>query len=314
MARPLIIKRPKELGWLGQVAIVVVFVAPILGFIWCWAKVGNVHFEQPQLNLAAHVLLVLLPLIWAGVICSSPMEFTKTEEIVLGRSSYFRQFPVDWWMSLMTLAAPLFAAVTLGYEFFTHYLVHPESLATSPIKALAIMGTTLALGIFCAAILTGSSEPRALVSDEGLRNGISVFYPWADIARVRRRGLLYVIYHKINPALPATCFEVRDPEARSVLEQFLSAKQITISDTTHPQYTLVRIGVFASFIAFLSGCFWLRLNTSIPLLWITVGAFMVGIVFTVLIEKIRGVSNYQKYQPVIEPPSLHDAPPPEKCS
>src|SRR5688572_2987349 len=149
MAGPLIIKKPEELGWLGLVAFVVFVMAPIGGFIWCWVEFGKIHFAQPGLNLAAHTLLILLPLVWVGMMSSTPMEFAETEEIVLGRASFLRQFPVDWWNSLQTLAAPLFAAAMLGYEFFTRHLTHPDELATSPFKALAVMGVTFVLGLFC---------------------------------------------------------------------------------------------------------------------------------------------------------------------
>lgn len=300
MAGPLIIKQQQELSRLELMAFVAFVMAPIGGFIWCWAEFGKIHFTQPWLNLAAHALLILLPLVWARMVSSTPMEFAETEEIVLGRASFLRQFPVDWWNSLLTLAAPLFAAAMLGYEFFTHHLAHPAELATSPFKALAVMGMTFVLGLFCATVFTGSSEPRSLVSEAGLRNGISVFHPWADIARIGTRGNLYIIYHKVNPALPATCFEVRDEKARAVLEQFIAAKQVTISNATHPQYTLVRFGVLGSFVALVLACWWLRLNTSLSLLWITLGAFVTGCILTLLVERIRGVPSYQKYRPVIE--------------
>jgi hypothetical protein len=300
MAGPLIIKKQQEFNWLELVAFVVFVMTPIGGFIWCWVEFGGIHFEQPWLNLTAHTLLILLPLVWARMVSSTPMEFAETEEIVLGRASFLRQFPVDWWMSLLTLAAPLFAAAMLGYEFFTHHLAHPAELATSPFKAMAVMGVTFVLGLFCATVFTGSSEPRSLVSEAGLRNGISVFYPWTDIARIGTRGNLYIVYHQVNPALPATCFAVRDAKARAVLEQFLAAKQVTISNTTHPQYTFVRLGVLGGFVALLLGCWWLRLNTSISLLWITLGAFGTGCILTLLVERIRGVPSYKKYHPVIE--------------
>jgi hypothetical protein len=299
MAGPLIIKTQQEFSRLELVAFVAFVMAPIGGFTWCWAEFGKIHFAQPWLNLAAHALLILLPLVWVGMMTSTPMEFVETEEIVLGRASFLRQFPVDWWNSSLTLAAPLFAAAMLGYEFFTHHLIHPDELATGPFKALAVMGVTFVLGLYCATVFTGSSEPRSLVSEAGLRNGISVFYPWADIARIGTRGNLYIIYHKVNPALPATCFEVRDAKARAVLEQFIAAKQVPISNATHPQYTLVRLGVLGGFVALLIACWWLRWNTSISLLWITLGVFVTGCTLTLLVERIRGVHTYKKYHPVI---------------
>lgn len=304
MAGPLIIKQPKDLGLAGQAAILVFIIAPIIAFIYCWVKHGGIHFEPPWLNLIAHVSLVVLPLVWACMISSTPMDFAESGEFFLGKPrllGFLRNFLVDGWMASLTLAAPLFAAVTLIFEFFTKHLAHPENLTTGPGKALAIMGMTFTLGLFCATVFTGSSEPRALVSNAGLRTGIMTFHPWEDIDHIGVRGQLYIIYNRANAALPATSFEVRTDEARSVLERFLAVHQVKVSNAIHPQYILLRLGVLGAFAGLLGVCFWIRANTGISLLWITVGAVAAGVVLTLLLEQIRGVPKYRKHRPVMEP-------------
>src|SRR5437660_3599273 len=76
----------------------------------------------------------------------------------------------------------------------------PEDLSTAPLRALAILGVTFALGFFYATILLGNSAPHTLVSPAGLRTGLIRFFEWENVHHVSQHGDLYSIYHRVNPA------------------------------------------------------------------------------------------------------------------
>jgi len=297
---PNVIKQPREAGLGWQIVVGVLFAVPAGAFIWCWHKFGLIHFENPALNLGAHAALILVPLAWCVVIYSSPMEFVESGEILVGRGSFFKQFPVDWWMAILTLAAPLFAFLTLIAETHTKYLPNPDLLATSPMQALLVIAVSFGMGLYCCTVFTGSSEPRAMVSDAGFRNGMSVYHPWEDIAKVRRRGNLYVIYHRANPSLPATCFAIQDDKARAIMDRYLAEKNVVISGEDEAVYLWVRAGVLVLFLALMAGGYWVRVNTKISLAWLTLGIFLAGCGLTLWIERYRGVHRYKKLRPVIE--------------
>lgn len=302
MPAPLTIKRPGIASKPMQFAVGVLVAGPLLGVWYAWRNNIDIHLNPPWLNFAAHAALVVVPLIWAFLISAPRVQFEQTEEELLGTSTFFDRLPMDWWTMFMMWPVPIFALVELIVACSTDYLAHPEDLSTSPTRALMIMALTLALGLFYATLLLGKSEPRTLVSNAGLRTDLIRFFEWDKIDHISRNGELYALYHQVNPKLPATCFRVRDPQLRAKLESYIAEHSIPVSNTTHPSFTLTKLGVICGFSLNLAFCFWLRFNTSLSALWIIPISFGFGIVQTLLLEKFRGLSKFGRYMPVIEGP------------
>jgi hypothetical protein len=191
--------------------------------------------------------------------------------------------------------------MAIGVALFGESLPHPEGLSTNPLKALAIMAVTFCLGFFYATMLLGNDEPRTLVSQAGLRTGMLRFFEWENIHHLSQRDEIYSIYHHTNPRLPAASFRLRNPEARATLDRFLSEHPVHVFNGSGPAFAGIRLGVIAGFLVNLLFALWLRLNSSLSILWIAVICFMVGVLLTLLLERVRGVSKHTKYKPVIEP-------------
>jgi len=94
---------------------------------------------------------------------------------------------------------------------------------------------------------------------------------------------------------------LHNPEARATLERFLSEHRVQVFSGSDPAFAVIRLGVVAGFLINLLSALWLRLNSSLSILWIIVICFVLGVLLTLLLERVRGVSKHTKYKPVIEP-------------
>jgi hypothetical protein len=302
MPKSLTIKQHEKDSLLTQIALGFVIVPPIAGLGYCWRFGRDIRFDNPSLNLAAHASLIFFPLLWAVIMGWKPFRLEPTEEFSLGTSSYFGTFRANWWMMLLVWPTAIFAVFALGYAIFTDYLPHPENLLTSPLRGILIVATTLLLGMFYLALLLNRSSPRTLVSSEGLRTGILRFFEWSNIHHMRRDGDIYLIYHHVNPALPATCFRVSDKEARAVLERHILEQQVAVLKDEQPIFMWIKLAVIMGFIGNLAFAIWLWHATALSLLWVDLISLAVGIVLTLLLEKYRGISKWSKYKPIVEMP------------
>ena len=303
MPTPLTVKRPKVPSQPKQLVVGTLILGPLLGLWFVWRNNLDIHFEHPWLNLGVHAALIAIPLSWAFLISSPRLQFEQTEEEFLGNSTFLDKLPTNWWMMFLMWPAPIFAVLNLSQLFFTQYLAYPEDLSTTPLRALAIMAVTFAVGFFYATILMGNSEPQTLVSRAGLRTGLLRFFEWEKIHHLSQQGDLYSIYHHVNPALPAASFKLRDRESQATLERYISAHHVPVFNDMHTSFTHIKVGVILGFLLNLLLAFWLRFNTPLSALWIVLVSFGIGIVLTLMLERIRGVSKYSKYMPIIEGPA-----------
>ncbi len=299
MADPLIVKRPRSASPVAQIVVGVLILFPLMKLYISWRQETDIHSNNPALNLTMHVFLVVIPLIWAALLVYKPLQFEASAETQLGYSGYFSAIGADWWMSLMMWAAAAFASVVLGHNLITEYMPHPETLSTSPAMAAVTMGVSLVLGMVYGIMLRERPETR--VSAEGLRNGLLNFYEWGNIHHISRHGAIYSIHHRANPALPASSFRLRDWESRAVLDRFLLQHSVSLSNVPQPLFLVVKLAVVVGFGLNLLLAFWLWARTSIDARWIVAVSFAVGILETVVLERLRGVSKYSKYKPVVEP-------------
>jgi len=297
MPDPLVIKRPDSGASPGVGFLVsVVILGPIAGLLYLWRTGKEVHFDNPRINLVAHMLIVIVPLIWSALIWAEPFRTKASEETSLARSSYFNTLKVDWWMSFMMWACPLFALGALGY-LATSYLPHADALSTSLLSAVSTMGLILALGVFYGAMLFTRAETR--ISDEGMRNGLLNFYEWESIDHFSREGDIYSIHHKANPALPASTFRLRTPASQATLERFAAEKSVPILEGTGSALATIKIAVIIGFILNIVFCLVLMVATRLDLRWIVAISLGIGLLFTLVLERVRGVSKYTKVKPKI---------------
>jgi|GEM_PF-5670941 len=306
MTKPLTIKRPATASFPEQVVIGVLVAGPVAGLWYCQRTGQELHLSNPWLNLALYVAVFCVPLLWAFLMFHRRLEFEETEEITLGYSSAWEKWPIAWWNMFLMWAALVFGVAVWLHDFFSRCLRHPETITMTPGHALVVMVVVFCLGGFYVTMLLGRSENEARLSPEGLRMSIMRFHPWSNLHHVSRHGDLYAIYHQVNPALPAGVLKVRNEEIRALLEKALNEHHVPLSNAVDPQLMGVKMAVAGGFVALLVGAFWLRWHTGLSSLGITLFTFGAGIVLTLFLERVRGVSKYGKYKPNIEPPPVDE--------
>jgi hypothetical protein len=299
MPSPLTIKRPDPAPAAIQLLIGAIFLLPLLALFYWWKQGKVIHFELPANNLIAHALIVIVPLIWAIMLWLEPFQTAAPRDTQLGETTYFGTLKVDWWMSLLLWSCPAFALGALAWRFATSYLPHPERLSTSPLVALGTMVLIFAIAAFYATTLFNHAQIR--ISNEGLRNGLLNFYEWENIHHISQRDDIYSIYHRTNPRLPATCFNLRGPEARELLCKHLAEFNIPLEPHPHAEARSVKTAVIAGFfLNVIISALVLRI-TRLDLRWMTAISLGFAIISTLILERIRGVRNYTKLKPKIEP-------------
>ena len=86
------------------------------------------------------------------------------------------------------------------------------------------------------------------------------------------------------------------------MERHLSEHQIPLMNDAHPALFRLKVAVVLGFLGNIAFSFWLRFNTSFSFLVVVLISFGLGIMMTLVLERYRGVSQYGKYKPIIEPP------------
>jgi hypothetical protein len=300
MPEPLVIKQPDSGASPGMgLVLSVVILGPIGGLVYFWRTGKGIHFENPRVNLVAHMLIVIVPLIWSALIWAEPFR-TKaaSQETSLARSSYLETLKVDWWMSFMMWACPLFALGSLVY-LAARFVPHAETLSTTVGSAVFTITVILALAVFYGSMLFTRAETR--ISDEGMRNGLLNFYEWERIDHFSREGDIYSIHHKARPALPASTFRLRARESQATLERFAAEKNVRILEGTGSALATIKVAVIGGFIFNILASVVLVAATRWDLRWLIAISLGIGVLFTLLLERVRGVSKYTKVKPKIAP-------------
>jgi hypothetical protein len=301
MAEPLTIKRPEVAPMRFQVIAGILLLGPLAGLLYCVHTGRPVHTPNPLLNLTVYLSIFIIPLIWASFICYPRLQFKESDEVVLGTCSTIQKFLYDWWMMFAMWAAPVFGLLAGTHWVLTYCLPHREDLSMSPAHAFLVMVVMLCLGLFYSTVLFGHNESKTRLAPEGLRMSLARFHAWTDIDHASEHDNVYVIYHRANPALPANVLKVSNEENRNLLLHAMAVHKIPVSNTVASQLIVVKVAVIVGFIILLAGAEWLHKHTALSNLWITVIIFGGGILFTLVLERYRGVQKYTKCKPIFAP-------------
>jgi hypothetical protein len=141
---------------------------------------------------------------------------------------------------------------------------------------------------------------ETFVSGLGISHGLTGFYEWENITRMSRNGNIFSVYHKVNPALPTADFRISNSETESQFEETLTRHQITVSNHVDPQFNRVRLLTVLGFGLNLAVALCLRVFLKLDLRLILVISFALGIVLTIWLEKVRGISKQTRRKAAIE--------------
>lgn len=259
---------------------------------------GMIHYAPPLLNLLAHAAIILLPLCVAYAAVYKPFEFRDSGERILEPQTFWTTRTSDWWMLLLLWSGPFLALLALFYEV-PHLMGNAATWAMGPGSAFFTMALVFVLGIVFGTLLRERTQVR--VSEEGLRNGLVHFHEWENIDHISVENDTFGIYNRVNPSLPFSYFRLRDAENRRILMGCLDRHAVRQTRGPEPLLMTVKLCVAATAAVIVGVSFWLYLTTSIDLRWLIIGALVVSVGATMLLEVVRGVAKVTTTRPLVEP-------------
>jgi hypothetical protein len=301
MPQPLIAKGSTDMSFAGHVVAFIALGVPLFAFWYFYDHGRVIHFANPWLNLGAHAALFIIPMTWVGLMFAKPVVYeAPSDNIMISTSHILERLRHGWWAMFVLWATPVVAVVVVGHALLTRELAHPEILSTSLGKAVGIFAVVFCLGLFYCEMFSGKDQPAVWISDEGLRTSIARFHEWKNIHHMSRRGIIYELFNNANRAIPVSVFEVSDPNSRALLERQLAQHHIRIADDPSPLFATVKIGVILGFMSIIAFSLWLRFYLSFSFISVVLISFGIGIVLTLVFEKIRGVSKFGYSKPRVE--------------
>jgi hypothetical protein len=137
------------------------------------------------------------------------------------------------------------------------------------------------------------------VSECGVRTGLSSFCEWENINHVVYQGNTFSIYHKACKCLPYSGFTLNN-DNKLLFKACLEKNNIVTKERHHPTLIVVKLSVITVTLLIIVINSYIYNQTKIDIRWLVVGTFVLGILATMLLEKIRGVSKVSKLKPQIE--------------
>lgn len=298
MATPLTIKQPGAASHVKQYLLGALLILPLVYLRSLKNNGAMVHYAPPLLNLLAHAAIVLLPLFVAYAAVYKPFEFRDSSERILEPQTFWPSRPSSWWMLFLLWSGPFLALFAVLYEA-PHLMRNAAIWATGPGSAFFTMALVFALGIVFGTLLRERTQVR--LSEEGLRSGLVHFHEWENIDHISVENDTFGIYNRVNPSLPFSYFRLKDAENRRILVECLDRHAVRQTRGPEPLLMIVKSCVAATAAVIVGVSFWLYLTTNIDLRWLIIGALVVSVGATMLLEVVRGVAKVTTTKPLVEP-------------
>jgi hypothetical protein len=302
MAERLTVQQPKQANELTAFLVALPIVLVGVWFYLLHKKEQDVHFEAGWLNLAVHAAFILVPIVVSIVMLVRPLAFAPTDEALLCYSSYPKTFRASWWMLMPIWPPGLFAAFVLLRDLVTEYAPHPDTLATSPPRALLIIAVTFVVSFLYSNMIVDRFGLR--VSAAGIRTSMVRFIEWQKFHHVTADGNIYGLYLNPKPAFPFTFIPVDDDESKALLQRLLSQHNIPTLNSGGAPLTAIKLASVAVCLLNLALCFWLRFGLHLGLMPIIGISFVVGTIANIALDRIRCVEMLPNNMPIVEPPAL----------
>lgn len=219
-----------------QIAVGINFLAPVGYFYYLWRTGQEFYFANPIINLFAHAMLIVIPIVWSFIFTAGKIKVDPPGEFLAYGDS-----KREWWTSII-----LYPSLILGVLFAGHFawqlFNHPASQSLTTVGDAVfvfILATLFAIGIK----LKEKHRINIWSSDEGLHLGMSRFIRWTDIHHVRWLGRDVEVYHQNNQDVPAVIFSVRDDAPFKLLNEHLSKHNIVPSNVLSTKFILIQVTI-----------------------------------------------------------------------
>jgi len=288
------IRLPKRASAFEELLVSIIFFGPLLYLFFLWRKGDFIYFEHAFLNVLANSSILIIPIVWAFIFWSPKGDqLITTEEEIISKRSFISILRAEWWQMIM-LFPPFVSGVWFIVAQGVRLISERRSFSTHPGDAFITMALAFGLCIFYGAIL---KSPIITVSKLGIMSGHKFHY-WRDIIRVARRGNTFHVFLKTNNHLPHTAIIPRNSEAQHVLEEHIRINNISRVPSWHFTEIAVKAVVAVTSLFTLALAYVLHGKRLADDRWIIILLFIIGILSTMVLERIRRISNADLVPPI----------------
>lgn len=297
MVAPLVSRRPKRP--MPAIAFVAVL-APLLALAWCWATRRELTSADPRVALLAHVLVLLVPVVWTYFVFSERNVYLANDERELARRSAVAD---GWWCLTGPLATLVLAMIFLGSAAVHAFAQGAVPERSGPAEVILWWTLLTPFLLFWNAVLREPAIVR--VGEEGVRVGNLRFVEWARLVGYARRGSHFELFHEASLHVPLSQIRLaRESDAAFFAEQLRVHRVAEIS--TPFAFTVVRVCAFL-FGGALAASGYAASSYGIPRVWVLVTVFAGGIATMAALDFHRGIRRVTAIRPVMEAPDQTDA-------
>ena len=280
MPEQLKVKAPRQDSLVRQIFLTLVFVLPILYLLGLARRHRPLYFADPAMNLVAHAMLFLIPVVWATLVTAGEIEFVQPPGELLKSA----QFSDAWWQAILfypSLALGIFFTLDSAWRVLSGVADQP---ATPAGKAAFTM---VLVWIFALLLcLKAKSYKKVWILPEGLHVGLGRFLRWDEIHHARWQGPDVDLFHKDRRGIPTIGIHTTDDTSLNLLRQKLSNHQIPDANSVAPALVLTQCVVAFLSVAIFSLGLAARFLHGIDTRLVVSVALVVGVVAMWLLEKI----------------------------
>lgn len=315
MASPLNLKRPKQASLSQELLVGLIILMPLIYLFYLYRKGSSYHFDDPAINLIAHVLFFFIPIVWIKILFGKKLEFNnQRDERPLDKQTILLKLKHTWWMMLMVWSPPILCTLIFAKQSRIWFTQGIPDFSSSPASLFWTLILIFCLGFFYLEAIRSGYILN--ISENGIRTGISSFCEWENIDHIACQGDSFSIYHRACKYLPYTGFKL-SADNQLILKAYLDKHKILTRDRHEPALLMVQLCVIAATFLIVVFATYLYEHTKTDFRWVIVGTFALSILATMVLERIRGISKVSKIKPQIEEQTailkegikeFHDAP------
>ena len=148
MASPLNLKRPKQASLSQELLVGTVILLPLVYLFYLHRNGIRYHFNDPAINLTAHILFFFIPILWIKIFFGNGLKFNETEETSLDQQSSLLKLKHCWWMMLMACSPPILCAVIVAKESSIWLTQGIPEFSSNPVSLFWTLLLIFSLGVF----------------------------------------------------------------------------------------------------------------------------------------------------------------------
>lgn len=278
----------------------VAVIVPMLGLAWCWTTGRVLTAGDPRIALFAHVLALLVPVLWAYFFFLEPDVYLPSDERTLARRDSLGD---GWWSIAVPSATPVLALAFLALAAVHAFAPGAQPERSGPGEVLLWWLLSIPVLLFWGGGLR--MTPVLRVGAEGIRVGNVHFAEWERLVGYARRGSRFDLFHDANPHFPLSRVRLEDESEAALLLEQLRAHRVP-EVRGHVAFALAQVCTAIAGCVLLALGYGVSVLYAVPRAWVLAAVFAAGVAAVAALDRHRGLAKVTTVGPIMEPADKTD--------